>query len=198
MELAVSIPEFDREQVIQGCQIGQAVISLIAFSVMAAASTSHDNHYQYSFYSSLSFFVFCGVLSFLFSLGIVAAKQLRVPQDIEVWGSGLMIWLTYTAAVAASATSSGLHVIFDQDRGSVCRLRHNKHINHSAFFCSHLVAAIFFMYVSCFLYIATLVLLVFNGDSSRPRTWGASLQLRARHPPGPSYDEIDTHDDEEG
>ena len=198
MEYTLSIPAFDRAQLISGCQIAQALVSLIAFSVMAAASTSHDNHYQYSFYSSLSFFVLCGVVSFLFSFGIVAAKHLRVPQDLEVWGTGLMVWLTYSAAIAASATSANLHVIFDQDHGSVCRLRHNKHIKNSAYFCSHVVSAIFFMYVSCFLYVATLVLLILNGGDSSRRSWTSSLQLRNRHPPGPIYDEIDTcdHDDE--
>ena len=67
--------------------------------------------------------------------------------------------LTYTAAVAASATSSDLHQVFDVNDGPVCRSRiSNSRAEAGAHFCGDLVAACVFMYFLSATYALTIAL----------------------------------------
>ena len=48
--------------------------------------------------------------------GGLVSEETRTP--LELYGCGIMLWLTYTAAVAAAATSSDVHSTFDEFLGS--------------------------------------------------------------------------------
>lgn len=188
-DLRLSLPSvrLDREQFLGLLQIAQSLVSLVAFSVMASAETSRHAEYHYGFYPSLTFFVVVGVCSFVYSLFLVANRQLSLVVDdvrhvLELWGAGCMLWLTYTAAIAASATSTDLHSTFDEKSGSKCRTRRSQSMTMAmagSYFCSRVVAAIVFMYALCATYFLTLV--------------AAYLPNRAsRYVAGAAYDEIDT------
>lgn len=174
-DIRLSLPSImlDREQFITAWQLLQAVIAMIAFSVMASAKKSHHTEYHYSFYPSLTFFVVVGVCSFVYSLLLAAAKQLGIVVEelrsaLELYGSGVMIWLTYTAAIAASATSTDLHSIFNEKEGSTCRSRDWKSIavkTAGTYFCSRLVASIVFMYLLCATYIVTILAIYLPGGA---------------------------------
>ena len=98
------------------------------------------------------FFVWVGVLSFLYSGGLLVAQHLNMLDgelglSLQQKGPYVLLFLTYTAAVAASATSSDLHQVFDVNDGPVCRSRiSNSRAEAGAHFCGDLVAACVFMY----------------------------------------------------
>ncbi|KAJ1459657.1 hypothetical protein M885DRAFT_510836 [Pelagophyceae sp. CCMP2097] len=156
--------DVDREQLMQGVQLLQVASSLLAFALMAAAHASSRAVFQYSFYPSLTFFVFVGVVGFIYSALMTAAKVLKVGdaaerQKIEFYGCALLAFLTFTAAVAASATSTDLHSTFDPNEGSVCKMRHSAGKDAAgAFFCGRVVGAIVFMYLECASFAAMLAL----------------------------------------
>eukprot|EP00633_Aureoumbra_lagunensis_P001161 CAMPEP_0197291820 /NCGR_PEP_ID=MMETSP0890-20130614/19239_1 /TAXON_ID=44058 ORGANISM="Aureoumbra lagunensis, Strain CCMP1510" /NCGR_SAMPLE_ID=MMETSP0890 /ASSEMBLY_ACC=CAM_ASM_000533 /LENGTH=182 /DNA_ID=CAMNT_0042765231 /DNA_START=56 /DNA_END=604 /DNA_ORIENTATION=+ len=145
---------------------------MTAFSLMASANTSHHLNYHYGFYSSLTFFVWVGVFGFLLALFILAAKFVtivthEIRDAIEIYGTGTMLWACYTAAVAASATSSNLHTTFDQNEGSWCSPRHHTgRLMAGAYFCSRMVAAIVIMYILVASYAASLFTLLQEADPS--------------------------------
>jgi len=156
----------DREQFLFIIQSIQVFLTMTAFSLMASANTSHHLNYHYGFYSSLTFFVWVGVFGFLLALFILAAKFVtivthEIRDAIEIYGTGTMLWACYTAAVAASATSSNLHTTFDQNEGSWCSPRHHTgRLMAGAYFCSRMVAAIVIMYILVASYAASLFTLV--------------------------------------
>ncbi|KAJ8601757.1 hypothetical protein CTAYLR_006757 [Chrysophaeum taylorii] len=168
-ELSVSIPRLDREQSIVVLQASNVVLSLVAFSVMASAETSHHTEFHYSYYASLTLFVIVGVAGFVYSVFVVLSRHMSLVVEearraLEVYGSGAMVWLTYTAAVAASATSSDLHTTFDEKVGSQCRVRHSvRTAMAGGYFCSRVVWATVFMYLVCASYAGTLLALVVPG-----------------------------------
>jgi len=162
----------DREQFLFIIQSIQVFLTMTAFSLMASANTSHHLNYHYGFYSSLTFFVWVGVFGFLLALFILAAKFVtivthEIRDAIEIYGTGTMLWACYTAAVAASATSSNLHTTFDQNEGSWCSPRHHTgRLMAGAYFCSRMVAAIVIMYILVASYAASLFTLLQEADPS--------------------------------
>ena len=150
------------------------VLSLLSFWIMAAAETSHHTEFHYSFYPSLTFFVWVGVLSFVYSVGLMVGKathalsdQLREP--LETYGPFILLWLTYTAAIAASATSTDLHATFDENDGPVCKSRQSRaRAVAGAFFCGHLVSATVFMYGLVVTYVATIANNLSSGGGFTP------------------------------
>lgn len=183
--------QLTRDQLIAGFQLAQGLVALVSFSVMASAETSHHTEYHYSFYPSLTFFVIVGVLSFLYSLFLVGSRQVIDTRGIQPYASGLLAWLTYTAAVAASATSTDLHSTFDQKYGSTCRTRHSTAMAMAgSYFCGRVVASVVFMYILCATHVASILATFPRGtfplpSSSRYYFAGA----------GATYDEIDCADD---
>mmetsp|Transcript_904 Transcript_904/g.1135 ORF Transcript_904/g.1135 Transcript_904/m.1135 type:complete len:214 (-) Transcript_904:248-889(-) len=174
-ELMANLPfnsPIDREQFLFIIQSIQVFLTMTAFSLMASANTSHHLNYHYGFYSSLTFFVWVGVFGFLLALFILAAKFVtivthEIRDAIEIYGTGTMLWACYTAAVAASATSSNLHTTFDQNEGSWCSPRHHTgRLMAGAYFCSRMVAAIVIMYILVASYAASLFTLLQEADPS--------------------------------
>mmetsp|Transcript_19729 Transcript_19729/g.60796 ORF Transcript_19729/g.60796 Transcript_19729/m.60796 type:complete len:212 (+) Transcript_19729:221-856(+) len=124
--------------------------SLLCFWIMASATTSKHPMFHYEYYPSLTFFVWVGVLSFLYAAGVETARHVGrgdLSNELERRAPPVLLWLTYTAAIAASATSSDLHATFDVDDGPVCRPRasHSRAAS-GASFCSHVVGATVLMY----------------------------------------------------
>mmetsp|Transcript_16350 Transcript_16350/g.48798 ORF Transcript_16350/g.48798 Transcript_16350/m.48798 type:complete len:211 (+) Transcript_16350:224-856(+) len=128
------------------------VLSLLSFWVMAAATTSHHGMYHYEYYPALTFFVWVGVVSFLYNGGLAVARAVGgVSEDLlrplEAYAPVVLLWLCYTAAVAASATSTVIHTTFDEADGPVCRARQSHaRAEAGSYFCGHVVSAIVFMY----------------------------------------------------
>ena len=168
---SIEIPSIrlDREAFGRIKEGAMVVLSLLSFWIMAAAETSHHTEYHYKFYPSLTFFVWVGVLSFLYSLGLAAGKftgvlNADVVRQMEVAVPPVMVWLTYTAAIAASATSTDLHTTFDENDGPVCRARQSHaRALAGAYFCGHVVAAVVFMYCLCAAYVAVVATNVYGG-----------------------------------
>ncbi|KAK7239959.1 alpha-N-acetylglucosaminidase [Aureococcus anophagefferens] len=127
----IEIPSIrlDREAFERIREALMVVLSLLSFWVMAAAETSHHYQYHYKFYPSLTFFVWVGVLSFVYTLGMAVGTRtgalgVELRRQLETAGPPVLAWLTYTAAIAASATSTDLHATFDESDGPVCKARH--------------------------------------------------------------------------
>ncbi|KAH8043880.1 hypothetical protein JL722_14959 [Aureococcus anophagefferens] len=128
----IEIPSIrlDREAFERIREALMVVLSLLSFWVMAAAETSHHYQYHYKFYPSLTFFVWVGVLSFVYTLGMAVGTRTGAL-GVEPGGSsrpraagpGLA---HDTAAIAASATSTDLHATFDESDGPVCKARHGQ------------------------------------------------------------------------
>ncbi|KAH8044372.1 hypothetical protein JL721_12874 [Aureococcus anophagefferens] len=107
----IEIPSIrlDREAFERIREALMVVLSLLSFWVMAAAETSHHYQYHYKFYPSLTFFVWVGVLSFVYTLGMAVGTRtgalgVELRRQLETAGPPVLAWLTYTAAIAASAT----------------------------------------------------------------------------------------------
>lgn len=180
MTVTIELPAvvMDREM-LESVRSGATVLlSLLSFWLMAAARTSHHTEFHYSFYPSLTFFEWVGVLSFLYSGGLAADRFLRVLAEdvrrpLETYGPFVMLWLSYTAAVAASATSTDLHATFDEADGSVCKARQSRARGVAgAYFCGHVVGAIVFMYGLAAAYAATILLNASSGGGYVPDAAG--------------------------
>ena len=106
---AITLDRESFETVRQGALV---VLSLLSFWLMAAAKTSHHTEFHYSFYPSLTFFVWVGVVSFLYSGGLAAGRAVRaIPEELrqplESYGPLVMLWLILASAGdRAAATRS--------------------------------------------------------------------------------------------
>ena len=101
--------EINAHSLEQARRVALVVLSLLSFWVMAAATTSHHGMYHYEYYPALTFFVWVGVVSFLYNGGLAVARAVGgVSEDLlrplEAYAPVVLLWLCYTAAVAASAT----------------------------------------------------------------------------------------------
>ena len=196
---AITLDRESFETVRQGALV---VLSLLSFWLMAAAKTSHHTEFHYSFYPSLTFFVWVGVVSFLYSGGLAAGRAVRaIPEELrqplESYGPLVMLWLTYTAAIAASATSTDLHATFDENDGSVCKARQSRaRATAGAFFCGHVVSAIVFMYGLAACYLATIVANLSAGGGYVPDAVGGGGASAAGFAGSTGYNEIESNDAE--
>ena len=161
----IEIPTEFEPHMVEKIRSGALVLfSLLSFWLMSSANTSHHAQFHYEWYPSLTFFVWVGVLSFLYSGGLLVAQHLNMLDGVlglslQQKGPYVLLFLTYTAAVAASATSSDLHQVFDVNDGPVCRSRiSNSRAEAGAHFCGDLVAACVFMYFLSATYALTIVL----------------------------------------
>ena len=161
----IEIPTEFEPHMVEKIRSGALVLfSLLSFWLMSSANTSHHAQFHYEWYPSLTFFVWVGVLSFLYSGGLLVAQHLNMLDgelglSLQQKGPYVLLFLTYTAAVAASATSSDLHQVFDVNDGPVCRSRiSNSRAEAGAHFCGDLVAACVFMYFLSATYALTIAL----------------------------------------
>eukprot|EP00635_Sarcinochrysidales_sp_CCMP3193_P008027 CAMPEP_0118896304 /NCGR_PEP_ID=MMETSP1166-20130328/4240_1 /TAXON_ID=1104430 /ORGANISM="Chrysoreinhardia sp, Strain CCMP3193" /LENGTH=229 /DNA_ID=CAMNT_0006835361 /DNA_START=97 /DNA_END=786 /DNA_ORIENTATION=+ len=169
MDIRISVPELSSTSsvVLQGAEV---LLSMTTFSVMAASTSSRHGVYHYQFYASLTLVVVVGVCGWLFGLFLFAARFLRVVSSealerLEVVGAGLLAYLSYTAAVAASATSTDLHTTFDATDGPVCHpYAHRSRFFAASHFCSRVVAATVLAYLLSATYAASFVV-AFKGTS---------------------------------
>ena len=127
------------------------------------------------------------------------SDQLREP--LETYGPFILLWLTYTAAIAASATSTDLHATFDENDGPVCKSRQSRaRAVAGAFFCGHLVSATVFMYGLVVTYVATIANNLSSGGGFTPDNSGGGgggggfSQGGGGFQGATGYNEIDTTD----
>ena len=166
----IEIPtELDAAMIEQLRSGALVLFSLLSFWLMSSANTSHHAQFHYEFYPSLTFFVWVGILSFLYSGVLLVAQHVNfldgdLGLSLQQKGPYVMLFLTYTAAVAASATSSDLHATFDVNDGPVCRSRiSTSRAESGTHFCDDVVAAVVFMYFLAATYALTLVLKAGHG-----------------------------------
>ena len=75
----------DQHSLEQARRVALIVLSLLSFWVMSAATTSHHGMYHYEFYPSLTFFVWVGVVSFLYNGGLAVARcaEIKVSRPLR-------------------------------------------------------------------------------------------------------------------
>ena len=147
----IEIPTEFEPHMVEKTRSGALVLFFTILLAHELGCSSHHAQFHYEWYLP-TFFVWVGVLSFLYSGGLLVAQHVNMLDgelglSLQQKGPHALLFLTYTAAVAASATSSDLHQVFDVNDGPVCRSRiSNSRAEAGAHFCGDLVAACVFMY----------------------------------------------------
>ena len=106
----IEIPTEFEPHMVEKVRSGALVLfSLLSFWLMSSANTSHHAQFHYEWYPSLTFFVWVGVLSFLYSGGLLVAQHVNMLDgelglSLQQKGPYVLLFLTYTAAVAACST----------------------------------------------------------------------------------------------
>lgn len=179
-------------------RFAEFVSSLLSWTLVASAHRAKfGGIFEYDSYTSLNFLLACGIVTWVFSMGVVAARQLTLLEPLaqaklELRGSAFVAFWMLTGAVAGAASSTLLHDEFGAFDSSVCHPRphaSSSETNKAQYFCSRVDAGVAFAFFAAVASLASLTL-VFRKQTSAMSSSDDSHR--------DAYNPIGTADDDSG